>query len=164
VRSNETSCVLCQGPVGDPELGRVQVWEDPIWRLTMATEGEVAGFSYLEPKRHVPHITDLEGDEARTLGSVLSRVTRALKEATDAEVVYVYVFGGGIPHLHLHLAPHRDGDALNDRMVRGEVTETRLPNGATAIVSKEFPRVPPHVHSRVRDQVGRALRASREVA
>jgi diadenosine tetraphosphate (Ap4A) HIT family hydrolase len=164
VRSDGGACVICRGPAGDPELGRVQVWEDPIWRLTMATEGEVAGFSYLEPKRHVPHITDLEGDEARTLGPVLSLVTRALKEATGAEVVYVYVFGGGIPHLHLHLAPHRDGDALNDRMVRGEVTETRLPNGATAVVSKEFPPVPPHVHSRVRDQVGRALRASREVA
>ena len=49
----------------------------------------------------------------------LAKVTRALKEATGAELVYVYVFGGGVAHLHLHLAPHSAGDALNDHMVRG---------------------------------------------
>jgi len=126
----------------------------------MATEGEIAGFSYLEPKRHVPHITDLEGDEARTLGPVLALVTRALREATEAEVVYLYVFGGGIPHLHIHLAPHRSGDALNDRMIRGEVTETHLPNGATWFVSKEFPPLPASVHSQVRERLCRTLEVS----
>jgi diadenosine tetraphosphate (Ap4A) HIT family hydrolase len=118
----------------------------------MVTEGEILGFSYLEPKRHVPHITDLEGEEARTLGSTLARVTRALQEAAEAELVYVYVFGGGIPHLHFHLAPHKAGDPLNDRMIRGEVTETHLPNGATAFVSKEFPPLPPSAHAQIRDR------------
>ena len=154
------SCVICRGPAGDAELGRVQVWEDSRWRLTTATDGELAGFSYLEPKRHVPHITDLDGEEARSLGTVLAKVTRALKEATDAELVYIYVFGGGIPHLHLHLGPHRNGDALNDRMVRGEVTETRLPSGATSIVSKEFPPLPASVHLRVIERVRGLLRDS----
>jgi diadenosine tetraphosphate (Ap4A) HIT family hydrolase len=152
--------VLCRGLSGDSELGRVQVWEDAIWRLTVASEGEVAGFSYLEPKRHVPHITDLEGEEAQSLGSVLALVTRALKEATGAAVVYMYVFGDGIPHLHIHLAPHRSGDALNDRMIRGEVTETRLPSGATALVSKEFPALPESAHAEVRERLCRILGVS----
>jgi diadenosine tetraphosphate (Ap4A) HIT family hydrolase len=123
----------------------------------MATEGEVLGFSHLEPKRHVPHITDLDGDEARTLGSTLALVTRALKGAAEAELVYIYVFGGGIPHLHFHLAPHRAGDPLNDRMIRGEVTETHLPNGATAFVSKEFPSLPPSDHERIRERFRLAI-------
>jgi diadenosine tetraphosphate (Ap4A) HIT family hydrolase len=59
----------------------------------------------LEPKRHVPYITDLDGREARTLGIVLGRTSRVLKEVTGAELVYVLVFGGHIPHLHLHLSP-----------------------------------------------------------
>jgi diadenosine tetraphosphate (Ap4A) HIT family hydrolase len=155
--SVEAPCILCRGVSGDSELGRVQVWENAEWRLTTATEGEVAGFSYLEPKRHVPHVTDLDGDEARTLGPVLARVTRALKEAADAELVYVYVFGGGIPHLHLHLAPHKPGDALNDRMIRGEVTETHLPSGATAFTSKEYPSLPPGMHAQVRERLRHAL-------
>jgi diadenosine tetraphosphate (Ap4A) HIT family hydrolase len=160
---SETACLLCRGPAGDPELDRVQVWEDAYWRLTTVTEGEVVGFSYLEPKRHVPHITDLEGEEARTLGPVLAKVTRALRVATDAELVYIYVFGGGIPHLHLHLGPHRKGDALNERLIRGEVTETHLPSGATSFVSKEFPPLPVGVHTRALERLHQLLAGSGEM-
>jgi diadenosine tetraphosphate (Ap4A) HIT family hydrolase len=123
----------------------------------MATEGEILGFSYLEPKRHIPYVTDLEGEEARTLGSTLAMVTRALKAAAEAELVYVYVFGGGIPHLHIHLAPHKAGDPLNDQMIRGEVTQKVLPSGATALVSKEFPPLAPSAHARVRERFGLAI-------
>jgi len=151
-------CTLCRGPEGDKELERVEVWEDRLWRLTTALEGELAGFSYLEPKRHIPHITDLDGDEARTFGAVLARTTRALRDATGSEVVYIYVFGGGIPHLHLHLAPHRRGDPLNDRMIRGELIETHLPSGATSFVSREFPQLPASQHEAVRERIAHTLR------
>jgi hypothetical protein len=29
-------CVLCRGVAGDAELGREQIWEDGLWRLTMS--------------------------------------------------------------------------------------------------------------------------------
>lgn len=137
-------CALCAGRDGDPGMGREQVWEDDLWRLsTSIGPGEVTlGFSYLEPKRHIPHITDLDGPEAASFGSVLARCTSALKAATGCELVFVYVFGGGIPHLHLHLAPHVEGDALCEAIIRGEVEEQPLPSGATAIFSKDFPSLP----------------------
>ena len=72
----------------------------------------VLGFSYLEPKRHIPYITDLSGEEAETLGAILSRVTSTLRQATDAGLVYVNVFGERHAHLHFNLAPHRAGDGL----------------------------------------------------
>ena len=100
------------------------------------------GFAYLEPKRHISYITDLDGVEAGTFGSVLARCTHALKAAAGADVVYVYIFGDGVPHLHLHLAPHRAGDALNDQMVRGEIVEEKLPSGMTRFTSREFPPLP----------------------
>jgi diadenosine tetraphosphate (Ap4A) HIT family hydrolase len=135
-------CVLCRGAAADQELERIEVWEDPRWRLTVSVAAEVAGFAYLEPKRHIGHVTDLDGAEAGTFGPALARCTRALKEATGAEVVYVYIFGDGIPHLHMHLAPHRAGDALNDQMVRGEIVEEKLLDGMTRFSSSEFPPLP----------------------
>jgi len=105
----------------------------------MSLESEVLGFAYLEPHRHIPHITDLDGPEAASLGEVLARTTSALRMATGAELVYIYVFGGGVPHLHLHLASHRTGDALNTQLIRGEVEEQHLPSGASRITSREFP-------------------------
>src|SRR5436190_14986678 len=150
-------CPLCRG-TADAEFDRVLVWEDALWRLTVSLAAEVPGFAYLEPKRHVPHITDLSGDEAATFGATLAQCSRALRDATGAEVVYVYIFGDGIPHLHVHLAPHRKGDALNDQMIRGEIVEEKLPSGATLFFSKEFPALPRDRLAAVADRVRRTMR------
>lgn len=106
-----SECILCRPDV-DAELGRIRLWEDDVWRLCAVSKGPVPGRATLEPKRHVPFVTDLDGSEAATLGPVLARSARALLEAAKAERTYVYVFGDRVHHLHFVLAPHRAGDAL----------------------------------------------------
>jgi diadenosine tetraphosphate (Ap4A) HIT family hydrolase len=140
--TESTDCILCQGRVADDQLMRVEVWQDALWRLTMAVASETPGFAYLEPKRHITDITRLDGPEAASLGATLARVTAALRDETQAERVYIYVFGDGVAHLHLHLAPHHPGDALNDQMIRGELVTQTLPSGVTLIESKDFPPLP----------------------
>jgi diadenosine tetraphosphate (Ap4A) HIT family hydrolase len=139
-----SDCPMCRGAAADEELERIEVWQDAHWRLTVSLSSEVAGFAYLEPRRHIRHITELDGPEAATFGPALARSSRVLKEVSGAEVVYVYIFGDGVPHLHLHLAPHRSGDALSDRMIRGEIVEEKLPNGMTRFFSNDFPALPRH--------------------
>jgi diadenosine tetraphosphate (Ap4A) HIT family hydrolase len=136
-------CVLCRGVAGDAELGREQTWEDALWRLTTSIgPGDVTpGFSYLEPKRHIRSVADMDGDEAASFGPVLARCASALREAAGAELVYVYIFGDHIPHLHAHLAPHVEGDALNGSMLKGELEERVLPSGAIALFSKDYPEI-----------------------
>ncbi len=155
----QSECVLCRGVAGDAEFQRVQVWEDDLWRLTLSLGAEVLGFAYLEPKRHIPHITDLSGKEARTFGEVLARVTQVLREETGAELVYVYIFGGGVPHLHVHLAPHRPDDALNAQMIRGEVITEVLPSGAELLISKDFPPLPEAEQRAVAQRVRQRLQS-----
>lgn len=96
-RVPDESCVRCDPARASAALSRVVVWEDDLWRLSTTLYGAIPGFSYLEPKRHIPHLTDLDGPEAQTFGPVLARVTTAIREATGAELIYVYVFGGGSP-------------------------------------------------------------------
>ena len=139
---SDSDCPMCRGAAADEELERIEVWSDAQWRLTVGLAAEVPGFAYLEPKRHIPYVTDLDGDEAQTFGTVLAASTRALKDATGTDIVYVYIFGDGVPHLHVHLAPHRPGDALNDQMIRGEVVEEKLRSGMTRISSRDFPPLP----------------------
>lgn len=138
----DAGCLLCEGERAAQELNREIVWEDDLWRLSMSRRGFTTGFGYLEPKRHVPHITDLDGEEAVTFGPVLARVASAMKTAAGAELVYVYVFGGGIPHLHVHLGPHRQGDALSSAIIRGDFSYEPMPSGAHRIVSRDFPELP----------------------
>jgi diadenosine tetraphosphate (Ap4A) HIT family hydrolase len=77
------------------------------------------------------------------------------------ELVYVYVFGGGVPHLHLHLAPHRTGDALNTQLIRGEVVEEHLPSGATRVTSREQPPLGEAELRAVADRVRASLATAR---
>jgi diadenosine tetraphosphate (Ap4A) HIT family hydrolase len=105
-------CLLCRPDDADRFFGRIRVWTDGRWRLSVVEHGPVVGFAHLEPVRHIPHVTDLAGPEADTFGPNLARVTAALRDATEADLVYAYIFGERVPHLHVNLAPHHDGDAL----------------------------------------------------
>lgn len=155
-------CLLCRSDAGDDLAGRVLVWEDALWRLTTSVEGDYTlGFSYLEPKRHIPFVTDLDGAEAATFGRVLARCAAALKQASGCQLVYVYVFGGGVAHLHVHLAPHSDGDALNDNLLRGEFESEELPSGMTMFTSTEFEELPGDELRAVADEARSLLREFR---
>jgi diadenosine tetraphosphate (Ap4A) HIT family hydrolase len=152
-----SDCVICRREAGDDEPGRVLIWQDPLWRLPMSHSGQVAGFAYLEPERHIPYVTDLDGEEACTFGEVWSRVTRVLREESGAELVYITAFGGSVPHLHVHLPPHRSGDVLNDLMLRGEMGIRTLDSGLQSIVSKDFPIAPETDHRAVAQRVRQRL-------
>ncbi len=122
-------CVLCRGVAGDEELDRVLVWEDDHWRLTTSRRASVVGFSYLEPKRHIPYLADLDGHEASTFGPTLARAARLLRDVTGAEFVWALVFGEHVPHLHVNLAPRRRGDALLEDPV---LVDSTLPTPSRA--------------------------------
>lgn len=152
-----SDCTICRGPDGDPELDRVEVWRDGHWRLSMSRSGPSLGFGYLEPIRHIPYLADLDGPEAETFGPAIARACRVLRGATGARLVYVYVFGGGIPHLHVHLAPDRPEGVLNTALVEGEIEERKLPSGASEIISKDHPDLPVSEHAAVIERVRREM-------
>lgn len=152
----EATCILCDADAAADTLDREVAWEDDLWRLSMPHRGYTLGFGYLEPKRHIPHVTDLDGEEAATFGPVLARVTRALREAAGAELVYVYVFGGGVAHFHVHLGPHRRGDALSSDILRGELVEEPMPSGTTRLASRDFAEIP-------REEIERVIGRAREL-
>ena len=133
------------------------MWRDDLWRLSLSLDAEVLGFAYLEPLRHIASIADLDGPEAQSFGTVVARACKVLKEATAAPFVYVYIFGDGVPHLHVHLAPHKDGEALNSQMIRGEIESEKMPEGFERFFSREFPALPEADQRRVAEDVRRRL-------
>lgn len=136
------TCLLCDPAEADRQFSRVRVWEDELWRLSVVLQGPVPGFAHLEPKRHIPYVTDLDGAEAATFGAVLARVTSALRAAADADKTYAYVFGDHVAHLHVNLAPHRPGDALV---------------GGPGLLRTDAPEADPAEHRAVADTVTRLL-------
>ena len=100
---------------------RRELWRNGRWRLTFSTYRQVFGFCYIEPIRHIRYITELDGVEANQFGTVLSQVSLAIKTVAGSEIIYVYIFGDHIPHLHVHLALHKPGDPFIDDVVRGDI-------------------------------------------
>ncbi|MCL1593803.1 MAG: hypothetical protein M3132_05575 [Actinomycetia bacterium] len=139
---SDSDCPLCAGKALDEALIRTEVWSDSLWRLTTVRIGEVAGFSYLEPRRHIRDITELDGEEAATFGTAIASASAAIKDATGADLVYAYIFGDAVPHLHVHLAPHRhDGSPLVNDMIKGARHQVRLPSGEEVWASDRYPLV-----------------------
>jgi diadenosine tetraphosphate (Ap4A) HIT family hydrolase len=56
--------------------------------------------------------------------------------------VYAYVFGGGVPHLHVHLAPNLPDGVLSTQLIEGPVEQRPLPSGATELISLNHPDLP----------------------
>jgi diadenosine tetraphosphate (Ap4A) HIT family hydrolase len=119
-RTLDEECAICNGKA-DEEFKRVEVWSDKTWRFTTSRYRAVRGFCYLEPKRHIPYVTDLDGTEAAEFGVIIAKAARAIKSATNAKLVYVYIYGDHVPHIHIHLAPHTDGDIFVNDVVRSDV-------------------------------------------
>ena len=79
-----------------------------VTHLPLATPSGVAdsvylGYLFVELRRHVAELGDLNRDEAASVGRLASLASRALQDSEGAEHVYAAVIGHRMPHLHLHL-------------------------------------------------------------
>jgi histidine triad (HIT) family protein len=103
-------CFVCtKHALGDGVPGGVLFENDLVYagHAYPLTGPAVAYRGYLvaEPKRHAAGLGNLTDSEASALGLLVNRLARALMEVADAEHVYSFVFGDGLAHLHVVLAP-----------------------------------------------------------
>jgi diadenosine tetraphosphate (Ap4A) HIT family hydrolase len=116
VTSGSDGCLICdKHELGDAAEGGV-VYEDELVYVghihTLRAPTAYRGWCVIEPKRHVAELGDLTEDEAEAVGRLLRSVAAALREALDAEHVYAFVFGDGVPHLHVHVVPRYAGTPI----------------------------------------------------
>lgn len=112
--ASAAGCFVC-----DKHAGRVRVPGGALHEdaLVYASHGVIPegrsraylGTLFVEPKRHVPGIAELDDAEAQRIGLVTSRLARALRESERAEHVYVFVLGHHVDHLHVWLVPRYPG-------------------------------------------------------
>ena len=85
------------------------IWDDGLWRLEhQLMPAVLPGWLILKTVRHVESLAELSDAEARALGPLLSRATKALEFATGADRVYAALFAEAIRHVHFHLIPRPD--------------------------------------------------------
>jgi histidine triad (HIT) family protein len=104
-----TGCFICdKHRQGDAAEGGVLYQDALVYAGHIHTMGQhtaYRGWLVIEPKRHTAALGELTVAEASALGVLVNRLARILKEGTNAEHVYAFVYGDAVKHLHVHLAP-----------------------------------------------------------
>ena len=102
------SCGTCRSNRGELAAPGGVIYEDRIWRLEHVMRPlPMAGWLILKPLRHVESVAGLTPAEAKTLGPLVTRTSKALQSATGAKKVYVGLFAEAkdFAHIHIHLIP-----------------------------------------------------------
>ncbi len=86
---------------------REAVLVEGSWRVAHAFNSSLPGWLVVVPLRHVSALEDMTEEEAQTLGLVLHRCSRALREVTGCVKSYLMFFAEaeGFSHLHVHVVP-----------------------------------------------------------
>lgn len=106
--SGSMDCVVCRKHRGELPSPGGAIYEDDLIYVSHAglwgeEEKHFLGHVFVEPRRHVAELADLTDEEAQAIGLYVSRLARALVNTLDMEHVYSFVFGDGVPHVHVHV-------------------------------------------------------------
>ena len=96
-------CKVCELEEHPPEGG--WWWQDEHWSVGPHLTTQAPGWTVAYLRRHAPGLTDMTQAELESMGPALARAAGAIEAETDAERVYLVLFGENIPHVHVVLIP-----------------------------------------------------------
>jgi len=107
-------CLICRKHRGEISIPGGVLYEDDlvVASHSLIVQGQAEsylGILFVEPKRHIPGMAELTAEEAQRAGSLISKLSKALKVSEGAEHVYLFVLGHHVPHLHIWLVPRYPG-------------------------------------------------------
>jgi histidine triad (HIT) family protein len=113
--SHHPSCLFCKIVRGEVPAARVLETDRALAFLDINPVNP--GHLLLVPKDHHASLADLPGELAGAASALLPRLCRAVRDATGAEGLNVivnlgHVAGQTIDHVHWHVIPRFNGDAV----------------------------------------------------
>lgn len=96
-------CIFCKIVKGD--IPSHKVYEDESVVAFLDIHPIQAGHTLVIPKKHEPHLDNLDDGTYQQVMSVLKKVSIKLKEVTGSDRACVRVEGFDVPHAHIHAYP-----------------------------------------------------------
>ncbi|QSO54156.1 HIT family protein [Alicyclobacillus curvatus] len=105
-----TQCLACLVNSGEQSPPGGVIWNDGLWQVDHRVHPcPTLGWLIVKPIRHVEFFDDLTPEEASRFGSLLKRVTAALRACLPESPVKVYTIlfaeSADCPHIHFHVVP-----------------------------------------------------------
>ncbi len=133
----DTSCPFCKIIAKGDDANIVRRWEDCI--AISPLDPATLGHTLLIPKVHVATIWEISELTAQRLTRCTLEIARALKHVVHLDGLNVIQSNGSaatqtVPHLHIHLVPRYDGDAMGDIWPE----DSAVPEGSTHRVTSDL--------------------------
>ncbi|ODT98387.1 MAG: HIT family hydrolase, partial [Planctomycetes bacterium SCN 63-9] len=114
--SSDPACIFCKIVAGEIPSSKLLETDDAIAFLDINPVNH--GHLLVIPKGHAANLAELSDDQAAHVGSLLPRLSRAVRAATGADGFNVVVNSGRVAgqtvdHCHFHIIPRRDGDPVH---------------------------------------------------
>lgn len=124
------SCTFCR--IVRRELPAEVIFETAETLAFFPTEPATRGHTMVIPKRHVRSLLDAEPRDVQPLGLTVLKVSRALQSILAPEGMNLISSAGeaasqSVDHLHLHLVPRWQGDAV------GEIWPPKVPTSGLVL-------------------------------
>lgn len=108
-------CLFCKIIAG--EVPSTKVYEDEHSYAFLDITPVAPGHVLLVPKEHARNLFDVSEDTLKNTMPALKKLTRAVKEATNADGINIHVnnepaAGQAVFHLHFHIIPRFADDEL----------------------------------------------------
>jgi histidine triad (HIT) family protein len=116
VPTNETDCPFCAIIQREDPDAR-EIYRDEAVVAFFPQEPATLGHTLVVPRRHIDDIWSLDKETATRLAGVTVRLAAVMREALRLEGLNVIQSNGEVAtqtvrHLHVHLVPRWEGDAL----------------------------------------------------
>jgi diadenosine tetraphosphate (Ap4A) HIT family hydrolase len=86
------------------------IFENNYWRVCHAFNTSLPGWLIIGALRHIETLAEITPEEAATLGEVIRKTSKALKQVTGAVKIYSIMFAEHkqFPHVHFHIVPRNE--------------------------------------------------------
>jgi len=105
-------CFICEKHNGMNDAARFHIITTPlisVYHMFPENGSVYLGHVFIETIRHIPSLAEMTIEESNEVGRFQMIISKVFKEFFDAEHIYSFVFGDGVPHLHIHLIPRYKG-------------------------------------------------------
>lgn len=103
------TCAICEKHKNLTAHTGPAIFDDGGWLVThfpkLETDKATRGHLLIESKRHTQDLTEMNDEEAQTLGRLIRDGSELIKKKTEAEHVYCFRINDKTAHLHFHLIP-----------------------------------------------------------
>jgi diadenosine tetraphosphate (Ap4A) HIT family hydrolase len=108
---NATQCKLCGFALTNDWL-----LDDGLWQIGALPGASQPGWIMMQLRRHAGELDDLREAELSAYSTLAAKLTRALRAATKAQVIYMIKVGEYVPaHFHVQFVARGDDVLPEDR-------------------------------------------------